>query len=97
MYMCFSVPRIVQFCCFEQPLIGDTTGPRARGKIPRQLLYVRVCSLSAISSGTTRREAEDNYSIERRIEAEERGLDAATIVITSTHQEVEEQWGLYDG
>lgn len=37
------------------------------------------------------------YKIMRRIEAEELSLDAAELVITSTRQEVEEQWGLYDG
>lgn len=37
------------------------------------------------------------YKIMRRIEAEELSLDAAEMVITSTRQEVEEQWGLYDG
>ena len=38
-----------------------------------------------------------NYKIMRRIEAEELSLDAAELVITSTKQEIEEQWGLYDG
>ncbi|CAI9776980.1 unnamed protein product [Fraxinus pennsylvanica] len=37
------------------------------------------------------------YRIMRRIEAEELSLDTAEIVITSTKQEIEEQWGLYDG
>ena len=37
------------------------------------------------------------YKIMRRIEAEELCLDAAELVITSTMQEIEEQWGLYDG
>lgn len=37
------------------------------------------------------------YKIMRRIEAEELGLDAAEMVVTSTGQEIEEQWGLYDG
>ncbi|XAR48833.1 Sucrose-phosphate synthase [Bertholletia excelsa] len=37
------------------------------------------------------------YKIMRRIEAEELSLDAAELVITSTKQEIEEQWGLYDG
>ncbi|GMH20280.1 hypothetical protein Nepgr_022121 [Nepenthes gracilis] len=37
------------------------------------------------------------YKIVRRIEAEELSLDAAELVITSTKQEIEEQWGLYDG
>ncbi|KAK6930700.1 Glycosyl transferase, family 1 [Dillenia turbinata] len=37
------------------------------------------------------------YKIMRRIEAEELSLDAAELVITSTKQEVDEQWGPYDG
>ncbi|XP_044478739.1 probable sucrose-phosphate synthase 3 [Mangifera indica] len=37
------------------------------------------------------------YKIMRRMEAEELSLDAAELVITSTKQEIEEQWGLYDG
>lgn len=37
------------------------------------------------------------YKILRRIEAEEIALDASEIVITSTGQEIEEQWRLYDG
>ena len=42
----------------------------------------------------TRREIEDLYAIGRRIEAEERCLDNALMVFTSTRQEIEEQWGL---
>ncbi|KAL5843163.1 hypothetical protein ACOSQ4_009121 [Xanthoceras sorbifolium] len=37
------------------------------------------------------------YKILRRIEGEEFGLDAAEMVVTSTRQEIDEQWGLYDG
>ncbi|CAH9115959.1 unnamed protein product [Cuscuta epithymum] len=37
------------------------------------------------------------YKIIRRIEAEELALDSAEMVVTSTRQEIEEQWGLYDG
>ncbi|GJZ42479.1 probable sucrose-phosphate synthase 2 [Tanacetum coccineum] len=37
------------------------------------------------------------YRIMRRIEAKELPLDAAELVITSTQQEIDEQWGLYDG
>ncbi|GLC43067.1 hypothetical protein PLESTM_001427200 [Pleodorina starrii] len=42
-------------------------------------------------------EVEATYRISRRIEAEERALDSAAVVFTSTQQEVKEQWGLYDG
>jgi sucrose-phosphate synthase len=44
-----------------------------------------------------RAEIQGTYRIARRVEAEETGLDAAEVVVTSTKQEVEEQWGLYDG
>ncbi|XP_048133526.1 probable sucrose-phosphate synthase 1 isoform X2 [Rhodamnia argentea] len=37
------------------------------------------------------------YKIMRRIEAEELCLDTSEIIVTSTRQEIEEQWRLYDG
>lgn len=45
----------------------------------------------------SRDEINMSYKIMRRIEAEELSLDASEIVITSTRQEIEEQWRLYDG
>ncbi|KAM7511573.1 hypothetical protein LguiB_010448 [Lonicera macranthoides] len=45
----------------------------------------------------SREEINSTYKIMRRIEAEELALDASEIVITSTRQEIEEQWRLYDG
>ena len=45
----------------------------------------------------TREEINETYKIARRIEGEELGLDVAEMVVTSTRQEIEEQWGLYDG
>jgi sucrose-phosphate synthase len=45
----------------------------------------------------TREDINSTYKIMRRIEAEELSLDAAELVITSTRQEIDEQWGLYDG
>ncbi|KAI4299958.1 hypothetical protein L6164_033379 [Bauhinia variegata] len=51
-----------------------------------------------LEQGRLSREAINaTYKIMRRIEAEELGLDAAEMVVTSTRQEIEEQWGLYDG
>ncbi len=44
-----------------------------------------------------RKEIEDTYAMSRRIEAEERALDTAIMVLTSTQEEIEKQWGLYDG
>lgn len=57
------------------------------------LLSVRQDLQGTISS----EQIEETYKISRRIEAEERALDAALMVITSTQQEVDLQWGLYDG
>ncbi|XP_019704018.1 probable sucrose-phosphate synthase 1 isoform X2 [Elaeis guineensis] len=45
----------------------------------------------------TREEINSTYKIMRRIEAEELALDASEVVITSTRQEIEQQWQLYDG
>ncbi|KAK4479523.1 hypothetical protein RD792_015039 [Penstemon davidsonii] len=45
----------------------------------------------------TKDEIDSTYKIMRRIEAEELSLDASEIVITSTRQEIDEQWRLYDG
>ena len=42
-------------------------------------------------------EINTTYKIMRRIEAEELSLDASEILITSTRQEIEQQWRLYDG
>ncbi|KAH6794328.1 sucrose phosphate synthase 1F [Perilla frutescens var. hirtella] len=45
----------------------------------------------------SRDEINSTYKIMRRVEAEELSLDASEIVITSTRQEIEEQWRMYDG
>ncbi|XP_061350887.1 probable sucrose-phosphate synthase [Gastrolobium bilobum] len=45
----------------------------------------------------SRDEINTTYKIMRRIEAEELALDCTEVVITSTRQEIEEQWRLYDG
>lgn len=39
---------------------------------------------------------EEKYNISRRIEAEETALNVASLIITSTHQEIEEQYAQYD-
>ncbi|MDD5612727.1 MAG: glycosyltransferase, partial [Gallionella sp.] len=49
-----------------------------------------------LASGVKSREIETTYNIARRIEAEETTLGVAERVITSTQQEVEQQYGLYD-
>ncbi|XP_057769084.1 probable sucrose-phosphate synthase 1 isoform X1 [Salvia miltiorrhiza] len=48
-------------------------------------------------SRLSRDEINSTYKIMRRIEAEELSLDASEIIITSTRQEIEQQWRLYDG
>lgn len=45
----------------------------------------------------TREEINSTYKIMRRIEAEEITLDVSEVIVTSTKQEIEEQWRLYDG
>jgi len=49
-----------------------------------------------LASGVKRSEIETTYNISRRIEAEEMTLGVAERVITSTQQEIEQQYGLYD-
>ncbi len=62
------------------------------------LSYKEFNNPHAGPAGTmSKKEIEENYAISRRIEAEERALETATMVLTSTQQEIDEQWGLYDG
>lgn len=49
-----------------------------------------------LASGIKLNEIESTYHISRRIEAEETALGTADRVITSTQQEIEQQYGLYD-
>lgn len=49
-----------------------------------------------LASGLKRNDIERMYNMSQRIEAEETCLSTATCIITSTHQEIEEQYGLYD-
>jgi sucrose-phosphate synthase len=56
----------------------------------------RVKRRRLLASGIKRDLIEARYHITRRIEAEEETLGAAQLVITSTHQEIDEQYGLYD-
>ncbi|MFT7234601.1 MAG: sucrose-phosphate synthase [Methylophagaceae bacterium] len=49
-----------------------------------------------LASGLSADQIELHYNISRRIEAEELTLATAERVITSTHQEIEEQYELYD-
>lgn len=57
------------------------------GRVKRRRLLATGLSASSI---------EERYNMARRIEAEETTLASAVRVITSTDQEIEEQYGLYD-
>ena len=56
----------------------------------------RVKRRRLLASGLKLDEIESQYNLSRRIEAEETTLATAERVITSTYQEIEEQYGLYD-
>jgi sucrose-phosphate synthase len=49
-----------------------------------------------LAAGLQREEIEQRYNISRRIKAEEETLAGASLVVTSTHNEVEDQYELYD-
>jgi sucrose-phosphate synthase len=57
------------------------------GRVKRQRL---------LASGVKQEAIDARYNMDRRINAEEETLAAAALVITSTTQEIEEQYGLYD-
>ncbi len=56
----------------------------------------RVKRHRLLASGLSNQDIETRYNMARRIEAEELVLATAERVITSTHQEIEEQYELYD-
>ncbi|HEC29198.1 MAG TPA: HAD-IIB family hydrolase [Gammaproteobacteria bacterium] len=56
----------------------------------------RVKRRSLLASGLKPDDIEKKYNISRRINAEEDTLGAARLIIASTHQEIEGQYGLYD-
>lgn len=56
----------------------------------------RVKRRRLLATGLSSRDIDERYNMSRRIEAEELTLASADRVITSTHQEIEEQYELYD-
>ncbi len=56
----------------------------------------RVKRRRLLASGLKKVDVENQYHISRRIEAEEDTLAAAALVVVSTHNEIEEQYGMYD-
>ena len=49
-----------------------------------------------LSAGLSEAEITQRYNMDRRVDAEEEVLAAADLVIASTHNEIKEQYGLYD-
>ncbi len=49
-----------------------------------------------LESGSPRDKIESRYNISRRIEAEEFALETCSLIVTSTHQEVREQYERYE-
>uniref|UniRef100_A0A803LH47 Sucrose-phosphate synthase n=1 Tax=Chenopodium quinoa TaxID=63459 RepID=A0A803LH47_CHEQI len=73
---------------------------RALGSMPgvyRVDLLTRQLEQLLKQGRMSKEDINNTYKMMRRIEAEELSLDASEIVITSTRQEIEEQWRLYDG
>ena len=56
----------------------------------------RVKRRRLLASGLEAAQIEERYAMSRRIDAEENTLASAECVITSTNQEIEEQYGMYD-
>ena len=56
----------------------------------------RVKRRRFLATGLSSQAIDERYNMSRRIEAEEMTLASADRVITSTHQEIEEQYELYD-
>lgn len=56
----------------------------------------RVKRRRLLASGLSSEQIEQRYNMSRRVEAEEITLATAERVITSTHQEIEEQYEIYD-
>ena len=76
-------------------------GTRISGHLGVPLVFTghslgRVKRRRLLASGIKNNTIEQRYNITRRINAEEDTLGAAEMVITSTSQEIEAQYGLYD-
>jgi sucrose-phosphate synthase len=76
-------------------------GRRVAHQLGVPLIYTghslgRVKRRRLLASGLKRDEIESRYHMLRRVEAEEAALAATSLVIVSSHDEVEEQYTLYD-
>ncbi len=80
---------------------GGYAGARLAGLLGIPLVHTghslgRVKRRRLLATGLSANDIETRYNMARRIEAEEDTLAVAERVITSTHQEIEEQYELYD-
>lgn len=84
--------------CKLRSLLHSTSIRTACAQAPCKLAHYCTQHTSCPYTGSINYdEMEATYRISRRIEGEERALDAVSCVFTSTQQEVAEQWGTYDG
>ena len=56
----------------------------------------RIKQERLLESGLSKEKIESRYNIARRIEAEEFALETCSLIVTSTHQEVKEQYERYE-
>ena len=80
---------------------GGYVGSRLAGLLGVPLVHTghslgRIKRRRLLARGVSAAEIEERYNMARRIEAEEDTLAVAERVITSTHQEIEEQYEAYD-
>jgi len=76
-------------------------GVRVAGRLGIPLVFTshslgRVKRRRLLASGAKRADIEKQYNMARRIEAEEETLEAADLVIASSHNEIREQYERYD-
>jgi sucrose-phosphate synthase len=76
-------------------------GARLSALLGRPLIYTghslgRVKRRRLLAAGVKRAEIESKYTMSRRVDAEESALGTAKLIIASTHNEVDEQYALYD-
>ena len=90
-------PHVVHSHYADAGLVGS----RVAAVLQCSLLHTghslgRVKRRRLLASGLSSESIEQQYAIARRIVAEEQTLASAARVIASTHQEIDEQYGLYD-
>lgn len=76
-------------------------GTRLSALLGRPLIYTghslgRVKRRRLLAAGLKQTEIETQYTMSHRIDAEENALGAAKLIVASTHNEVDEQYALYD-